>query len=293
LTAFYNDNLEITIFFSIFFDIVISRADCIQKRGYHPLRPIYAYLPGDHYAIDLGGPPNTQSEECNNYFMVIVCVATRFCILRPLKDKKSTTILNELVSVFSLLGFPSVLQSDNGTEFKNSLTADLAKAMGFDHRFITPMHASVNGVSERWVQKTKRLLAKNTRGIGNDWDMHLNAVQLALNNKISKKVNSTPFSLFFARKMAEPYGFRSDEHNSLAPERRKPMSHEELMKRINYMTDIVFPAIHAKSIAHLELEKARFDNSLLWLILNLEITLWYVYKQKKASLHLLLLDLIL
>jgi hypothetical protein len=104
-------------------------------------------------------------------------------------------------------------------------------------------------------------LAKNTRGIGNDWDMHLNAVQLALNNQISKKLNSTPFSLFFARKMAEPYGFRSDEHNSLAPEHRQPMSHEELMKRIDYMTDIVFPAIHAKSIAHLELEKARFDNS--------------------------------
>jgi hypothetical protein len=61
--------------------------------------------------------------------------------------------------------------------------------------------------------------------------------------------------------MAEPYGFRSDEHNSLAPEHRKPMSLEELMKRIYYMTDIVFPAIHAKSMAYLELEKARIDNS--------------------------------
>jgi hypothetical protein len=32
LTAFYNDNPEITIFFSIFFDIVISRTDCTNTQ---------------------------------------------------------------------------------------------------------------------------------------------------------------------------------------------------------------------------------------------------------------------
>jgi hypothetical protein len=233
----------------------------ITKRGYHPLRPIYAYLPGDHFAIDLGGPTNIASVRGNNYFLVVVCVTTRFCILRPLMDKKSSTVLTELVSIFSLVGFPSVVQSDNGREFKHTLAADLAEAMGFDHRFITPMHASANGLSERYVQSVKRLLSKATKGVGTDWDQYLNGVQLALNNQISKKLNSTPFSLFFARRMIEPYGFRTENHKSLTPEKRKPMSHEELMKRIDYMCDIVFPAIHDKTMAQLELEKARFDNS--------------------------------
>jgi hypothetical protein len=233
----------------------------ITKRGYHPLRPIYAYLPGDHFAIDLGGPTNIVSARGNNYFLVVVCVTTRFCILRPLKDKKSSTVLTELVNIFSLVGFPSILQSDNGREFKHTLAADLAEAMGFDHRFITPMHASANGLSERYVQSVKRLLSKATKGIGTDWDQYLNGVQLALNNQISKKLNSTPFSLFFARRMIEPYGFRTENHKTLAPEQRKPMSHEELLKRIDYMCDIVFPAIHDKAMAQLELEKARFDNS--------------------------------
>lgn len=233
----------------------------IQKRGYHPLRPIYSYLPGDHYAIDLGGPINTTSVRGNNYFLVIVCVATRFCVLRPLQDKRSDTVLTALVDVFSILGFPcgGIIQSDNGTDFKHRLAADLAEAMGIDHRFITPMHASANGISERFVQSVKRLLAKATQGIGNDWDLHLNAVQLALNNRISKKLNTTPFSLMFARKMAEPFGFRTSGV-AVPPEQRKPISHEELMKRIDYMADIVFPAIHAKTMAQLDLEKAKFDN---------------------------------
>ncbi|KAG1205165.1 hypothetical protein G6F69_009499 [Rhizopus microsporus] len=39
------------------------------------------------------------------------------------------------------------------------------------------------------------------------------------------------------------------------------MSHEELMKRIDYMTDIVFPAIVDKTKAQVELEQAKFNDS--------------------------------
>ena len=233
----------------------------IAKKGYHPLRSIYSYYPGDHYAIDLGGPISTSSTYNNNYFMVIIDVCTRFCIIKPLTDKKSDTIVRTLVDVFSIMGFPTKLQSDNGTEFKNSLTKALADAMGYDHRFITPLHASANGLSERFVQSVKKMLAKATNGVGNDWDTHLPAIQLALNNRISKRLNSSPFSLMFARKMNEPHGFRSDKDKLKQVEGKPPMSHEELMKRIDYMTDIVFPAIVDKTKAQVELEQAKFNDS--------------------------------
>ncbi|KAG1205549.1 hypothetical protein G6F69_009366 [Rhizopus microsporus] len=89
-------------------------SDCmkhnIAKKGYHPLRSIYSYYPGDHYAIDLGGPISTSSTYNNNYFMVIIDVCTRFCIIKPLTDKKSDTIVRTLVDVFSIMGFPTKLQ---------------------------------------------------------------------------------------------------------------------------------------------------------------------------------------
>ncbi|KAG1487530.1 hypothetical protein G6F54_012596 [Rhizopus delemar] len=233
----------------------------IEKRGYHPLRSIYSYYPGDHYAIDLGGPMHTTSIYGNNYFMVIIDVCTRFSIPHALPDKRADTILRALIDVFSIMGFPTKLQSDNGTEFKNSLSKDLADSMGYDHKFITPLHPSANGLSERTVQTVKKLLAKATNGVGNDWDIYLPSSQLAMNNRISKRLNSTPFSLMFARKMNEPYGFRSDEHQLNEVNDKPPMSHEELMKRIDYMTDIVFPAITAKTKAQIELEQAKFNNS--------------------------------
>ncbi|EIE81213.1 hypothetical protein RO3G_05918 [Rhizopus delemar RA 99-880] len=215
----------------------------------------------DHYAIDLGGPMHTTSIYGNNYFMVIIDVCTRFSILRALPDKRADTILRALIDVFSIIGFPTKLQSDNGTEFKNSLSKDIADSMDYDHRFITPLHPSANGLSERTVQTVKKLLAKATNGVGNDWDIYLPSIQLAMNNRISKRLNSTPFSLMFARKMNEPYGFRSDKHQLNEVNDKPPMSHEELMKRIDYMTDIVFPAITAKTKAQIELEQAKFNNS--------------------------------
>ncbi|KAG1253092.1 hypothetical protein G6F66_015146 [Rhizopus arrhizus] len=56
--------------------------------------------------------------------------------------------------------------------------------MGYDHRFITPLHPSANGLSERFVQTVKKLLAKSTNGVGNDWDDFLPSIQLAMNNRI-------------------------------------------------------------------------------------------------------------
>ncbi|KAG1036297.1 hypothetical protein G6F43_013073 [Rhizopus delemar] len=70
---------------------------------------IYSHYPGDHYAIDLGGPMHTTSVYNNNYFMAIIDVCTRFCILRALPDKRSDTILRSLIDVFSIIGFPTKL----------------------------------------------------------------------------------------------------------------------------------------------------------------------------------------
>lgn len=133
--------------------------------------------------------------------------------------------------------------------------------MGYDHRFITSLHASANGLSERFVQNIKRMLAKATNGIGNGWDMYLPSIQLAINNRISKRLNSILFSLMFARKMREPHGFSTDKDEPDKINDKPPMLHEELMHRIDFMTDIVFPAIVQKTKAQVELEQAKFNNS--------------------------------
>ena len=53
------------------------------------------------------------------YILVFVDIFTRFVILRAIPNKKAITIARQLVDIFLLLGFPKIIQSDNGLEFVN------------------------------------------------------------------------------------------------------------------------------------------------------------------------------
>lgn len=231
----------------------------IVRRGYSPLKSIYAYVPGDHWAIDLGqGPTTIKNDSGASYFLVMVDVCTRFCILKPVVKKTAAEIAQLLIDVFSTFGYPAVLQSDNGTEFSNSLIKDLNDAMGVNHRFITPLKASTNGLAERYVQSTKKMLRKATMGIGKNWDFYLPSIQLALNNQISKRLNSTPFSLMFARNL------NTIKDLKLKHEKRGNMPHmsvEELLKRVDYMSDIVFPAIIEKNAVSMKRAEQSFNKT--------------------------------
>ncbi|CEP09192.1 hypothetical protein, partial, partial [Parasitella parasitica] len=168
----------------------------ITKRGYNPLRPIYSYIPGDHWSIDLAELP--MSENGYKHLLVMVDICTRFCLLRPLKDKRAATVVFELVKVFSDFGYPTKLGMDNGSEMKNMIMKLLCESMHIDQRLITPYKASSNGTSERWVQSAKLAIAKSVEGAGHQWDLFTPGVQLALNNKVSKRLNTPPFNLMFA-----------------------------------------------------------------------------------------------
>lgn len=46
---------------------------------------------------------------------------TKFILLRPLKSKRAEEVAYQLLDIFTIIGAPSVLQSDNGKEFSNQI----------------------------------------------------------------------------------------------------------------------------------------------------------------------------
>jgi hypothetical protein len=220
----------------------ICQKFAITNRGYNPMKPLYCYTPGWHYQMDLCGPfPCTSNQ--NTYIMVLLDVATRFVILRPIVDKSAKTVAKELISIFSLMGYPRIINSDRGTEWKNQILDLVCEAMKIDKRLSTAYYAQSNGGAERAVQNTKRLLSKLILGNSeDDWDMTVNTVQLMINCKVSKRLQTSPFNLMFARKMSNAYPLFADPDDGIAP-----MSNDELLKRAEYMSDIVFPAIKERT----------------------------------------------
>ncbi|KAJ8652428.1 hypothetical protein O0I10_011960 [Lichtheimia ornata] len=181
--------------------------------------------------------------------MVDVC--TRFCVLHALTDKTSDTVVKAVIDTFCDYGFPRYLQSDNGTEFVNTLMQKLRDTAGFDHRLTTPYHPRANGLAECFIQTSINTIRKSINGATRDWDLYVKPTQLALNNKVASIHGSSPFALMFNRAMN---GFRNYNNDDIP----QPLTEEELMDRIDHMSNTVFPAISERAQALQQLKKGPY-----------------------------------
>jgi hypothetical protein len=241
-------------------EVVKSCPECqrhnISKKGYHPLRSISAFLPFDHIGFDLAGPLPVTNEKQSVYLMVIVDICTKYVILRALPNKQSDTVAKCLIEVFGDYGFPRIMQSDNGREFKNSLMSEIAKHLGIDRRYSCPYHSQGNGASESEVKTAMSTLRKMVKTNMRDWDNYLPMVQLSINYKMRNRTNSSAFSLMYARKLNPIKDYNNDPNEKCSME---SISLEELNERVDRMTTIVFPAIHERTRKLLELEAENYN----------------------------------
>ena len=226
----------------------------IMKKGFNPLRPMNNKWPGDHWCIDLAGKLPTTPRG-NTFLLVMVDVCTRFCILRPIKDKKASTIVQQMIEVFCLMGIPRIVGSDGGTEFCNELMDLFMECAGINKRVITPYHPQANGTAERWVQGAIKGIKKELEGATQDWDIYTHSVQLGLNIKVSERHHSRPFSLMFARNLNEFRDYRNEK-----PE--KALSIEEHKRVIREMEELVFPAIYDRTNKVNEDRKQKYDDKM-------------------------------
>ena len=201
----------------------------ITQEGFHPLTTITATFPMDHIAIDLA--EMELSVDGYKYFLIVVDVFTRMVFLRPLKNKKSST----LYSLFCDFGLPKILQSDNGKEFVNNLVEELLNVSRVDHRLSSPYNPRANGAAERFVRTSKNLVTKLINNAITDWPEVLPDVQLQMNTKISSRHKSSPFELFFGRAFN---GFKNYENSESTPE-----TSEELEARIKELHKVIYPAV--------------------------------------------------
>jgi hypothetical protein len=64
-----------------------------------------------------------QSDPDNGYKFILVYQdhLTKFVFLRPLRSKTAEEVSYNLIDIFSIIGAPMILQSDNGREFVNKV----------------------------------------------------------------------------------------------------------------------------------------------------------------------------
>jgi putative transposase len=210
----------------------------ISKVGYHPPKSVLPDQPLDHWCMDLG-TFDVTSTRGNNFMLVMVDYYSRFTVLRALPDKHSMTIAAELLSIFSLFGFPKILNSDNGAEFTADIVAKMVEMSGIDRRLSLPYSPTGNSVNEAYVGLAKRTIIKELRGKGSDWDYYLNYCQYAMNCKYARLHKSRPYTVLFNR---QPNGF-NDYSNTKPILQLEEADTKKIDEKFKFVNEVVIPAL--------------------------------------------------
>lgn len=275
-------------------DVAGSCHSCLQynvkRKGYHPTRSLRADNPWDHIAVDCA-VDLPVSQAGNSAILIMVDVASRFVVTKPLPNTQQSTVARALFEVFTLFGPPKAMQSDRGSEFISQVLKKLCKAAGIDHRLVAAYNPQANGLAERTVRTVKETLKKRLGGSLDRWDEALPGATFAINTKEHKLTKTAPFTMFYGRSASlwEDYSasaliFGDYEKSAKEWVELTPDEVEALTKRNeDFNTHVRQPVIRAgrqrQDVANASLDKKR-------LLMDKRIragSLVYIEDQNKTS----------
>lgn len=115
--------------------------------------------------------------------LVVMDEFSRFPVVAQVKTTASEYVIPQLDMIFSLLGIPSVLKTDNGPPFNGIKFKEYSQYMVFKHRKITPLAPSANGQAEVFMKSLGKLV-RSAVNEGKSWQDEL--------NKFLRNYRSTP-----------------------------------------------------------------------------------------------------
>lgn len=210
----------------------------VVKSGFHPAQFISSSGPGEHIQIDTS-VHLPESPDGYTALLVFICVFTGFVLLRPLRNTTAEVVARKLWKIFCTIGFPKILQSDNGPEFVNDILRALVKITGIEHRFISPYNPRADGKVERSIGTCMGIIKKLLHGTNKHWPLFVSFAQITFNNKIASLTGSSPFALMFGRELNELKDY-SDEKFPISIPLDDWKTHQEKI------ISLIYPAIHER-----------------------------------------------
>ena len=110
----------------------------------------------------------------NDYYLVVTDAFSKWLKVMHLGQNTTTTHCGRASKVFSTLGLPRVLVSDNGPQFTSSEFSQFLEENGIRQKRVPPYHPA-SGLAERMIQELKKSLKQNEpKAIPTEKRHHLN-----------------------------------------------------------------------------------------------------------------------
>ena len=160
--------------------------------------------PFERVAVDLVGPLTPKSERGHRWILTVIDYGTRYPEAVPLKGISTEEVAEALLSVFSRVGFPKEVLSDQGGQFVSDLMNEVSRLISVKQIFSTAWHAQTNGLCEKMNGVLKSMLKKMCEERPQDWDRYLPAVLFAYREVPQESTGFSPFELLYGRQVRGP-----------------------------------------------------------------------------------------
>jgi transposase InsO family protein len=153
--------------------------------------------------MDIVGPlPRTAS---GKRFILVVCdYATRYPEAVALSSTDAEHVAEELVRIFSRVGIPGEILTDQGPNFMSQLLTEIYSFLRIRPIRTSPYHPQTDGLVERFNKTLKAMVRKMTITAGRSWDKLLPYVLFAYREVPQASTGFSPFELLYGREVRGP-----------------------------------------------------------------------------------------
>ena len=221
----------------------------IQSVRYTPGHFEIPEAPMDFISMDLIGEFKMGSTQGNRYALTVICMLTGYTWCIPIADRFAETIVKAYIrEVYSKYGGSRKILSDNGMEFKNKLSEQVAQDLGIEHKIYSPpYHPASNGRIEGIHSFLKACWVKHISS-SLEWDKMAHITCSVYNFLPNAHSREVPFFLMFGRDPRIPL-------NDLLRPRIRYLGTDEMILSLQAMCNIYKMVTHNLKTAHKRLEK--------------------------------------
>ena len=155
-------------------------------------------------AIDLIGPIHPPTDDGHRFILTVVDYATRYPEAAPLKKIDTERVAEALVEIYSRVGVPREVLSDQGKQFTSDLMKEVSRILSIKQLTTTPYHPACNGLVERFNGTLKSMLRKLCDEQPKQWNRYVPALLFAYRDTVQDTTGFSPFQLLYGRQVRGP-----------------------------------------------------------------------------------------
>ena len=132
-----------------------------------------------------------------------MCASTRFPEAIPPRNIKAKTIVKALTKLFTLVGLPGSIQSNQSSNFMSGVFRQVMYELGITKYKSSAYHPQSQGALERWHQTLKTMMKIYCFETEKDWDEGIHLLLFAARESVQESLGFSPVELVFGHTKRE------------------------------------------------------------------------------------------